>query len=717
MDTRSTVNVSRYTKASCLVAICLLLGALAPVHAASHALIVAVSEYPALADNLQLEGPRSDAVVFRDLLLAQGFDADSITLLADGVDDAQLPTRRAVLAQMERLAEQAEDGDYVVMLFAGHGSQQPSAQDAAAEPDGLDEIFLPRDVAGWNDSVGVVENAITDDEINARITAIRDRGAFVWAIFDTCHSGTITRGMQAGDERPRDVKPGQLGIPKAALDAARKRAGKTRGQSAPEAPLAAESQTSGKGRLVVFSASQSYETTPEMLLPPGAADAKPFGLFSYHIAQALASASGPVTYRELIESVLQAYRGRLRYQPTPAYEGDGLDALVFGTENGGRQQWRLNRNRDKLELMAGQLHQLSPGAVLAVVPRAISGDDDVLGYVRVDAVRLNEADVTPYAHNDKPVFAPREIGQTAYARPVNVPVDFKLAVAELQPASCPSGKPAGSEWTRVRDALNTHPWAEGRLDWVRDAAAAQVGLCPMSDRVLLVNPSAPADGEMRAEDFPSVRLDTAGDPTPAVIEALRRASRVANLARIAQRQNASPAAGFSVSMTARPAGRSEPVPLDQAPPLTAGDKIDIAFRNGSRFPMDVTILGIDPGFGIYVIYPYSADETTRIEPGSAEISFAIEVDDETVGRDQIVVVAVPVKQKQQAVTDFTFLAQAGVPVSRERSRGAGGLEALVREAGFGATTRGGGRAVASDADDSAAFSFHGWQTVRGPEAE
>src|SRR5690606_34944809 len=73
-------------------------------------------------------------------------------------------------------------------------------------PDGLDELFLPVDygpVPADHDPArhGVVPGALRDDEIGARIDALRRRGADVFLIADFCHAGDSTRGP-LDPERP-----------------------------------------------------------------------------------------------------------------------------------------------------------------------------------------------------------------------------------------------------------------------------------------------------------------------------------------------------------------------------------------------------------------------------------------------------------------------------------------------------------------------------------
>ena len=49
------------------------------------------------------------------------------------------PTRANIEREFRRLAEQAHEGDQVVILLAGHGARQPADPDNH-EPDGIDEI-------------------------------------------------------------------------------------------------------------------------------------------------------------------------------------------------------------------------------------------------------------------------------------------------------------------------------------------------------------------------------------------------------------------------------------------------------------------------------------------------------------------------------------------------------------------------------------------------
>ena len=176
----------------------------------------------------QLSGPENDVVLVSKVLRDhyQLTDAD-ITVLAESAGPDNRPTKANIQRAFAALAKSTRPHDQVLILLAGHGSQQPDEDPPSAddpEPDGLDETFLPADVvpmtaserADWRQ----LTNAITDDEIFAMTKEIATAGASVWIIFDSCHSGTGMRG--SSDEQMREVPVEDL-APRDALKPARSR--------------------------------------------------------------------------------------------------------------------------------------------------------------------------------------------------------------------------------------------------------------------------------------------------------------------------------------------------------------------------------------------------------------------------------------------------------------------------------------------------------------
>lgn len=304
-------------------------------YAGTHALLIGVSGYPSLPESRRLRGPANDVQIMHAGLLQAGVSAIQIRVLADGVvGSSGLPTRKAILDALHTLAEKAQPKDWVIVYFSGHGSQQPQflSKSAYIEPDGFNEIFLPYDIGKWDGSKMAVQGALVDDEIGKAMDAISNKGARIWAIFDTCHAAGMSKAglgdcAPEGCQVARYVSPSALGVPEQTL-----RLTKPRSAKQPAASEAALNNTATKGP-VLFFASQKDEPAAEEPLPDllAASEEKStnplagvvthpkryFGLFTYLIVQAMSNWNGNLS--DLANHV--ALRYKTRPYPTPLFEG------------------------------------------------------------------------------------------------------------------------------------------------------------------------------------------------------------------------------------------------------------------------------------------------------------------------------------------------------------------------------------------------------------
>jgi len=100
----------------------------------------------------------------------------SIVKLTDTTD--MKPTRNNILSELRKLLENAIAGDMLVLSFSGHGSQTVDRN--GDEIDGKDECICTLD-----------NNIIKDDEINSYIKTYLKPNVTLFAVFDSCHSGTM----------------------------------------------------------------------------------------------------------------------------------------------------------------------------------------------------------------------------------------------------------------------------------------------------------------------------------------------------------------------------------------------------------------------------------------------------------------------------------------------------------------------------------------------
>jgi hypothetical protein len=291
--------------------------------AVERAIVIAVSQYPYL-DSRNLEGPANDASLMLGTLKGLGVPRSSITLLADTLGASALPTRANILSSLKREAERALPGDWLVVYFAGHGSQVPQVRpgNSHVEPDGLDEIFLPRDTRRWIAEKGIVEGSLRDDDIGLAFDAITAKGANVWAIFDTCHAGDMAKSGLFGPDAPvyRYVTPYSLGVPVELISRAFTQKPNRARQSKSTDPK--RNTTSGQ-RILFYAAGPDEPAAEENFPNPDTPSVRQrYGVFTYALNRHTLGWQG--SFRELSDRINRFYKDRPF--PTPHFEGP-LDSV------------------------------------------------------------------------------------------------------------------------------------------------------------------------------------------------------------------------------------------------------------------------------------------------------------------------------------------------------------------------------------------------------
>lgn len=670
-----------------------------------RALLVAVSSYPTLDKAYQLQGPRNDVQRMRQVLLQRGFKPDQIQLLADGVSGAQEPTRDNILKALDAMGRGAQAGDTVVLYFAGHGSQEPADRSTPAgrqEADGLFEIFLPIDVGRWDGQLGRVKNAIADHEMRDKVDRIQGRGAFVWGLFDTCHSATMVRGGPDAEVRFRHVDQRALGIDEKVLEAASSDAARTRGGPAPspasaaavgalDAPAAAPRP--GTGGSAFFYAAQTTELAPELRLPQGDPDRQPYGLFSFMITRAL-EMNQPMTYRQLGQYVLSQYGGIAEAHVTPLFSGTALDQTVLGQQTLPVRQWPVSAN--KLTVPTGSLSGLAEGAIFALLPNALSKVEDAIGYLRARKVDIAQTELEPVALQNKPAPAAADFAAGVQARLVSNPERFSLHVA-VDARDCK----APCAWMPPINQLRANGVPGADIRWVAGAADVLLKLKP--DGVLALSPSEQGEVECgNGKPCPGLRRGTYVLVPPApgaatteaaanqVAQTLHAIARSTNLLRLASRLSmASLGQGLKVSLAVQPKGQGarQPITPESVPALAPGDLVSVKLENQGTRPVDVTLLYADARFGIGAMFPdRAAGEVNRLEPGAVKAIEDITISDAdgVFGIERLLVISVQAQPHAERA-DFSFLAQPALK-DAERSATRGGplpddLQAFM-DAGF-----------------------------------
>jgi hypothetical protein len=116
----------------------------------------------------------------RTLIEARNYHPQDITVMGDSPGTAPdlIPTKRKILHQLKKLVRGARSGDQFFFFYAGHGDQ--SQCDSGTESDGMDECIRCAD-----------GRLLKDNDLRAALVNKLPPGASLFALFDTCHSGTM----------------------------------------------------------------------------------------------------------------------------------------------------------------------------------------------------------------------------------------------------------------------------------------------------------------------------------------------------------------------------------------------------------------------------------------------------------------------------------------------------------------------------------------------
>lgn len=654
-----------------------------------RALLVGVSNYYHLAPKYQLDGPAHDAIIVNKMLRSRGFQPENIKQLVSSKDknkDTE-PTRSNILAALNQLAKSSKSGDFVYLHFAGHGSRQPAKAKSNDEADGLDEIFLPADAKKWNSYIGSVENAITDNDIATHIDRIRNKGSDVWVVFDSCHSGSMTRGIGQSEVRYRKILGNDLGIPDSLVNQSNStiptpmNEARSRGHLS-DSPqdnqfLVASSNDSiankniKKGSLITFSAAQSEQTTPEMKLPRGSEDRRYHGLFTYTLMEILAKNRG-ISYQQLAQQVMSRYQTVPWHTTTPLLSATNMNASVFNETGTSVDQWQAIRKQKLLTIPAGRLNQLSKGAVVGLYASATSKLAIAKATVTKSQAMQSQASINSRFENKKINF--NKIPEKVYVRILAPQIDFQLAVSVIK---------TKGQTNRVFDALNKglSNVAEKNPLLIRqekDGDKANLFVTIFDDKLWFISPDqhlpchiqyglSKKELEACKRERKPERLSYLdyNDKLPGSGENRIRENLRQGLLRIAKARNllAIQSALGKQDKTLKldflvEKGNSKIALYKPAPKLKTGDWVNLSIENTSNKGQGITVLFVDSQFGIQLAHPRSGEPNVLKPKESLKLRFQVNVD--TTGYEHLVVLHA---ESTGIVQSYSFLEQPPLSVS------------------------------------------------------
>lgn len=656
---------------------------------ALRAILIGCTSYsnPKIA---RLEGPANDVALLRQTLMARfPFREEDIVVLADGA--AASSTRQNILAALVQLTKAIHPGDRVVFFYSGHGTQQPDRDfdpDRDLEPDGLDEVLLPQDAGAWDPAAGTIVNGIVDDELREHLTRLTSRGAKVWAIFDCCCSGTISRAWSDASQRVREVRPTDL-TPVSALEEsrgkARQRSGATRGRTDNDSDSFDMHHTAGS--FVALYAAQPSEATVEMSFPREAApaDQVAHGLLTYVLCSILARKSS-LTYLDLQDEINRQYDAWGLFTPKAIVEAedgpqgilearpsrDGVPSPQFIPRTRGSSLVVETRGDGSRWVNGGAIHGLTLGSVLTIrTPQTENAA--VLGCVKIVGLQPLRSRVEPAAYGDYAAADPLTLmtgcrAEVAFLdfgaakRKIGFWPDEASARAEKESIRALTLAAADSKAVfAIVELIDDADWAVRMLDG--QAYLQRVG----SGLGTKTNPDAPG---LLGPAPPDANL---ADWIRESLERIVRAETLLSLASSFQ-----PATGavnavdlrFEMLKFKDKDDKTGEVVSSPSAVFHEGDQVGFRLINRGAEAVDATLLFIDSGYGIHPFYPANGQVLDSVL-GKGDTGFRrFKVNTDTVGVERMVLIAV---KSKGAPVDFSWLSQPSLAAARAVVQGQRGI--------------------------------------------
>ena len=673
-----------------------------------YAVLVGVGQYPNLKESLRLNGPPNDVDLLYGYLTERvNFKEDHIIKLSD--KGPELPTRANIFAALEELQHRTGEGDFALLYFAGHGAQQPAPVTVADEPDGYDEIFLPRDVGSWNKDIGTVENAIVDNEIRKTIETLRSTGVDVWAIFDSCHSGTMTRGLGQESYRSRRVTKEELKVPDAP---ARVSAGDPAENESPSSGFAEGQHESSSqdnwGTFVELSAAHATEETPEFGIPDK--DGTVYGLFTYSLIKVL-SRHSDVSYEQLSYMIRDEYASRPHNSSTPQIHGTNLRQSVFNGAGEHASAYRATMDADKkhLKATAGRLHGLDAGAWVSIHASPAGGEEQ-MGTGEVVSASVGEAQINPEWQEG--TEAPKIPNKAVYIRLLQPAYNPTVLVARVETAH-------DADNARLREITNALekqeiPFVEfsdydGDADFF--AAFYQGKFRLLRPGQLLPCAAQRLSDEERRQCKEPFHPEGVFYSTPeGTGDLVSRAAKAANLLKLQSLYGHS--SDFLLNIEVRRAGEQESTPMAAGSALHTEDVVIVNISNNGYTPRDIVLFYVDSRLGITPLL--SDGGSDRIKGRKEKQLEVVDITDETLGTESLVIISEI--DNRQVGHNYAFLQQDRYSHvhfrGKSRSRGSPALEMLRGVWAEDPMAVRGGKSRLNSDDTTAEISVFTWNVQR-----
>lgn len=518
------------------------------------------------------------------------------------------PTYKNMVAAFKKITEMAATGEQVYVHYSGHGGRSLTAFPKIKGENLLDESLVPTDI-GASDG-----RYLRDVEIAHLIRRMTDKGLVVTLVFDSCHSGGATRGGTPG-AAVRGIASIDTSPPPtaASLVATDEELELTWRAATPEATRGAQlgagwfPETPGS---VLLAACRANELANEFPFKENESN----GALTYWLLDSLKQLGPGLTFEMLHDRILAKVHAKFPRQ-TPQLHGDGA-RVVFDVSRTPRppsaRVLEVDRARRRIRIEAGQAHGIGVGARFAVY--AADATDFTQEKARLAVAEAAEvkpaltwADVIEPAN-----MAGVEEGAQAVLLDAG-DVRFRGRVRTVRRDDLPAAIDQDGALRRLERELS-------KRSWVGPAEPDEA-----ADYQVAIN----FEGEFEVWE-PNGRLITNLRPLLKAGNAASAATLADRLVHLTKYNNVKL---IENSTTVSALARQLELTVDEKKArgpggeivLDEGDRLTLVVRNKSAQALNITLLDLQPDWGITKLYPPDADSELLDARGELPIQLEFEL--------------------------------------------------------------------------------------------
>jgi predicted phosphodiesterase len=517
------------------------------------------------------------------------------------------PTYENIVSAFRRITEMARSGEQIYVHYSGHGGRSVTAFPKLKGEKGLDESLVPTDIGNTE------ARYLRDIEIAHLLKQMTDKGLVVTLVFDSCHSGGATRGGDPGVATRGISSIDTTQRPTDSLVASQEELEQTWQGITPEATRSAQL---GAGwfpevkNSILLAACRANELANEFAFEGRERN----GALTYWLLDGLKQLGPGLTFEMLHDRILAKVHAKFPQQ-TPQIHGDAA-RVVFDTAHVLRppsaRVIEVDRARQRVKVEIGQAQGVGPGARFAIYGAGttdFSREGSRLALIEATDVQATEswADIVEGGN----VTGVDEGAQAVLLDTGNV--RFKGRIRLVNREEFPPEIDQAGALQRLEQEIKDRKWI--RLAQGDEGADYQVAV-NLDSEYEVWEPS----GQLIRNLRPALKTTDAG-AARTLADRLVHLTKYNNVKLIENSASTSPLARqIELTMAEEKVkGPGGEIVLDE------GERLTFRIRNASAQALNITVLDMQPDWGVAKLYPPDADSELLDSKGTLEVPLEFEL--------------------------------------------------------------------------------------------